>query len=118
MGVVLHNIEPATEPGAYRLDVSVDGVRSTFTTTVSPDGSGGGCDPELFFLLSERGLAERGNSAQYHADLLLLVRDVQRGDGIPLPFTFGTDRRFGGSTYDRRRWWHRLAAFCRRSVKA
>ena len=47
--------------------------------------------------------------AQYHADLHFLVRDVQQGKAVRLPFTFGTDRRFpSGSTYDQRPWWHRL----------
>ena len=118
MAVVIHDIKTALEPGAYELDISVDGVRSTFTASISTDGCAGGCDEKLFFLLSERGLAERDNSAQYHADLHLLVRDVQEGKAVSLPFTFGTDRRFpSGSRYEQRSWWHRLA-FWRRSAEA
>lgn len=118
MAVVLHEIKAEGDTGTYRLDVSVDGLRSTYGANVSTDGLGGGCDQKLFFVLSERGLIERGSSAQYHADLCLLLLDVQRGNAVKLPFTFGTDRRFpSGSTYEQRRWWRSLA-FWRRSAEA
>ena len=118
MGVVLHDIKATIEPGTYELKISVDGERSTFTATMSPDGCAGGCDEKLFFMLSERALTERGTSTQYHMDLHLLVRDVQQGKTVRLPFTFGADRRFpSGSSYDPQPWWRRLA-FWRRSAEA
>jgi hypothetical protein len=117
MGIVLYDVHAATEPGAYRLDISVDGARSTFAATISADGCAGCCDGKLFFLLSERALAERGNAGQYHMDLHGLVRDVQQGKVIRLPFTFGTDRRFGGSSYDPRPWWRRVAFWRRSAVR-
>lgn len=110
MGVVLHDIMETVERGTYELDISVDAERYTFTATISPDGCAGRCDEKLFFLLSERALTERSTSTQYHMDLHLLVRDVQQGKMVPLPFTFGTDRRFpSGSNYKPPRLWQRLA---------
>lgn len=60
MPIVLQSIEKLPEPNMYRLDLLIDGEPATYKSSFVADLGCGGCDEELFFLLSNRSMSEVG----------------------------------------------------------
>ena len=100
MAIVIESIDAMPDPGNWLVRVNVDGKELTARVEAGIDSASMMIEEPLFFLLSDRGLAEVGNSAAFQASLCNLVRSVSAGQTSKLPFVMGLD-----CFRKRRRWW-------------
>jgi hypothetical protein len=100
MAIVIQAVEALSGPGQWLMRADVDGESATCRVASNAEATDSSMEEGFFFLLSERALAEVGNSAAYHVAVMRLVRQATSGGpvGVPLvlgPGVLGTRRRWG-----------------------
>lgn len=93
MAIIIQSIERLADDDQFLLTVEVDGEIRFYRGGTNSDGTYSGVDSELFFLLSERALAEHGNSAVYHVELIGLFARIVNGKPPGLPIVLGSETR-------------------------
>jgi hypothetical protein len=96
--IIVDSIQSLPEPGQFLLSGRIDGQPFSCKSCQNDDGMNTGMDMDFFLLLSDRALAEQGNSTLYHVQLGGLLKMARTGQSLGLPFAFGSQANSPGST--------------------
>jgi hypothetical protein len=91
VAIVMQAVEAVPGPGGWLVRAAVDGEPTAARVAADRDGTCVFVEEGFFLLLSERGLAEVGNSAAYHVALRRLVRQAVAGGPVGVPLELGVD---------------------------
>jgi hypothetical protein len=89
MSIIVDSVQSLSETGQFLLQVRIDGRPFSYKSYVNDDRTFTGIDTEFYLLLSDRALAERGDSTVYITQLSRLLRMPTADQLLGLPIAFG-----------------------------
>ena len=100
MAILIEAVETNSDADGGVVRATVDGAALSARFTANPDATRVMMEDTFFFLLSERGLDEVGDSTAYHIITHMLIKQAMEGGPVGVPRELGAAQDVG-----RRRWW-------------
>ena len=88
MAIVIEAVESTASPTEWLVRYCVDGVANV-ARVIAHNETSFSIEEHLFFLLSERGLAEVGSSTAYQIHLMHLVQQAIQRKHVQVPCVLG-----------------------------